>query len=289
MLAAQYPNGAWPQQYAEAINKTSFPVKKASFPPSWSRTYRKTRYTDYYTLNDGNMSHIIDMLFEAHRIYDRQDCYAAAVKTADFFVLAQMPEPQPGWAQQYNVEMHPVWARKFEPPAITGGESQGVMKKLLDVYQHTGDAKFLEPIPVALAYYRRSLLPDGRLARFYELETNRPLYFTMEYQLTESDRNMPTHYAFKIGSSLDSIERKYQRLLKTSADKLRPTFKPVKRLPLSPKLASEAEKVIQAMDSRGAWIQTGRMQHQNDELDVIETRTLIRNLEILARYAGAVN
>ena len=31
----------------------------------------------------------------------------------------QMPDPQPGWAQQYDYDMRPMWARKFEPAAIT--------------------------------------------------------------------------------------------------------------------------------------------------------------------------
>src|SRR3954470_19083766 len=81
----------------------------------------------------------------------------------------------PAWAQQYDADMHPAWARRFEPPAVTGGESHGAMRILLRVYRETGDARYLEPIPRALAYLRRSRLPDGRLARFYELETNRPL------------------------------------------------------------------------------------------------------------------
>jgi hypothetical protein len=55
----------------------------------------------------------------------------------------------------------------------------------------------LEPVPRAIAYLKRSRLPDGRLARFYELRTNRPLYFTKDYKLTFSDADVPTHYAFK--------------------------------------------------------------------------------------------
>ena len=51
-----------------------------------------------------------------------------------FLLLAQLPEPQPGWAQQYNIEMEPEWARKFEPPAVTGGESQKVIATLLTLF-----------------------------------------------------------------------------------------------------------------------------------------------------------
>src|SRR5436305_67082 len=83
--------------------------------------------------------------------------------------------PPPAWAQQYNAQMQRAWARKFEPPSVTGGESQGVIRILMDVYRQTGDRKYLEPIPRALDYLQKSEVSAERLARFYELKTNRPL------------------------------------------------------------------------------------------------------------------
>lgn len=287
MLAAQYPNGAWPQQYSEPPSAAEFRVRKAAFPETWSRTWPKQRYIDHYTLNDGNMSCIIDMLFEAHRIYGRDDCFRGATATGDFFLLAQLPEPQPGWAQQYDRQMHPAWARKFEPPAVTGGESQGVMRSLLTVYQHTGQDKYIATLPQALAYYRRSLLPDGRLARFYELRTNRPLYFTKDYQLTDSDADMPTHYAFKVSSGIDSIERRYQQLIRTDRTELKPSHKALRPVKQTDGLARRAAAVIRSLDDRGAWIEEGKMRHQEAPLPVIEMRTFAKNLEILAAFAGA--
>ncbi len=58
----------------------------------------------------------------------------------------------------------------------------------------TKDRKYLQPIPGALAYLRASLLADGRLARYYELKTNRPLYMNRRgktYTLTYDDSNFP--------------------------------------------------------------------------------------------------
>ena len=88
-----------------------------------------------------------------------------------------MPDPQPAWAQQYNAQMQPAWARKFEPASITGGESQGAIRILMDVYRHTGDKKYLAPIPAALDYLAKSEVSAGRLARFYELKTNQAALF----------------------------------------------------------------------------------------------------------------
>lgn len=288
ILAAQYPNGAWPQQFSEPPNADDYPVLPASFPESWSRTFPKQKYTGYYTLNDNNMSKIIEMLLEASRIYEIEDYRASAMRTGDFFLLAQLPEPQPGWAQQYNQQMHPAWARKFEPPAVTGGESQSVMETLLLLYSVTAERRFIDCLPKALAYYRKSELPDGQLARFYEMHTNRPLYFTKEYELTYSDADMPTHYAFKVSSKLDRLERDFKAALKAEAPVQKRKAAQSQRMKNSSKLQRDAARVAGALDSRGAWVEVGKMRHQPNALPVIDLRTFIKNLEVLARYAGSL-
>ena len=64
---------------------------------------------------------------------------------------------------------------------------------------------------------------------------------------------MPTHYGFIVGSRLDSIEREYEKLLKTGPAKRNPPPKqPVYRM--SAGLAARAKSVVEAMDSRGAWV-----------------------------------
>ena len=287
MLAAQYPNGAWPQQFDGPPNQTDHAIKKASYPDSWSREYPHKDYRNYYTLNDNNMSYIVNMLIEAHRIYDRQDCFNAAVKTGTFFLLAQLPEPQPGWAQQYDLNMHPAWARKFEPPAITGGESQAVLKTLLRLYQFTGDPKFISSVPRAIEYYRQSALPNGRLARFYELKTNRPLYFTTDYKLTYSDAYVPTHYSFAVNSRLDSIEAELHRLKAIPRDRLTLSSTNASPVRFTRKLAQQASKVIDLLDKRMLWVTTRDMRTEPDVNRIIDMKTLTKNLPLLAAYAGA--
>ena len=185
-------------------------------------------------------------MLEAARIYNEPRYLASAEKGGEFILLAQMPEPQPGWAQQYDRDMHPAWARQFEPPSITGGESQSVMRALLLLYRETGNRKYLEPMPRALAYYKRSMLPDvGNpsearrracpastpcVARFYELKTNRPLYITKGtrvtavgqgvtnvdgYELSYSDASVITHYAvLTSGAGFGAIEREFNAIRK---------------------------------------------------------------------------
>lgn len=74
----------------------------------------------------------------------------------------------------------------------------------------------MNPIPACLAYLKRSLSPDGHLARYYELRNNRPLYMnrqsgTKDYFSTNSDRNLPDHYGWKNAPQITEIETKYRR------------------------------------------------------------------------------
>ena len=289
LLDVQYPNGAWPQRFSERPDPAKFPAKKASFPKDWSREYSAKDYRGHYTFNDNSIATTIDTMLLASRLYKQAPYRKAALKAGDFMILAQLPEPQPGWAQQYDIDMHPAWARKFEPPAVTGGESQGVMRSLLKLYVESGDKKYLEPIPRAIAYYRKSLLPDGKLARFYEMKTNRPLYFTKKYELTYKDDDLPTHYGFKVGSSLDAIEKEYNRLVKLSPEDLKK-----KRTPERPKatdaLIAQVKSVLKSLDAEGRWIEAGKLKyHGPDEKTdrIIECATFIRNVGVLSKYLEA--
>ena len=286
LLKVQYPIGAWPQRFVEPPDPNKYPVLKASYPESWSRTFPKVDYKNFYTFNDNAVADVIDVMFQAAKLYGDKRYREAAERAGDFMIMAQMPEPQPGWAQQYNQEMHPAWARKFEPASITGGESQGVMRTLMQVYRHTGERRYLEPIPRALAYYRKSLRPDGRLARFYELHTNRPLYFTKDYELTYSDADMPTHYAFVVGSSLDSIEREYERVSKLAPEELlsKPRRSPRKA---SSSMEKQARSIIAKLDSQGRWIEKGRLKYHGDDDPterIIDCRTFVSNVRRLTDY-----
>ena len=290
LLKAQYPNGAWPQRYSEFPDPTKFPVKRASYPKTWSRTYPKKDYRSYYTFNDNTLADMIDTMFLAAEIYGDRTCDAAARRGGEFILLAQMPDPQPAWAQQYNHDMHPAWARRFEPASITGGESQGVLRILMTLFRRTGDRKFLEPIPRALDYLEGSQLPGGGLARFYEFKTNRPLYFTKQYELTYDDSDLPTHYGFKVGFRLKSFRDEYEKL---SRSKVTPgsLWTTARRKPsASRSLAQAAENVIKAMDDRGAWVEDGTLRargHERNTKRVITTRTFMSNLRTLSRFVAA--
>ncbi len=289
LLNAQYPNGGWSASFDRfpdpAPSREDYPPARASYPDDWSRTWPKD-FTGCYVLNDNLMSDMIATLLLAHDVYGDAAYLDSARRAGDFLLLAQMPEPQPAWAQQYDRAMHPVWSRKFEPPAVSGGESQRVMLALIDLAGRTGDARYLAPIEPALAYLRRSLLPDGRLARFYELETNRPLYFTRDYRLTHDADDLPTHYGFLVDQRLDAIASRLRR----AKDAQGPTrHQPPSRPSLTPALHSRARDAIAALDDRGAWVERGNLKSDpgGPASDVIQSSTFARNVATLADFLRA--
>jgi hypothetical protein len=291
LLKAQYPNGAWPQRFSEFPDPAAFPVVRASYPESWPRTWPGTKYNSYYTLNDNALADVIDVMIDASKVYGDPRYRAAAEKGGGFLILAQMPEPQPAWAQQYDAAMHPAWARKFEPPAVTGGESQEALAILLQLYRETGDAHYLEPVPRALDYLRRSRLPDGRLARFYELETNRPLYFTRDYQLTYSDADMPTHYSFKTSDRTDRIARDYEELRARKPGRVERAGRSAKTTVRPSKSQEDQVKsVIAELDDRGRWLSDAKVLPKGPDGrsgKVISTDRFVRNARVLSRYLDA--
>ncbi|MBN2593312.1 MAG: hypothetical protein JXA81_07375 [Sedimentisphaerales bacterium] len=284
LLAAQFPNGGFPQVWTGPVEQQ--PVIKASYPDyDWRTEERVKNYWNMYTLNDNVPGYVTETLIDAHQVYRDEKYKTALRRLGDFLLLAQMPDPQPAWAQQYNYEMKPIWARKFEPAAIASDESQEVMETLMEIYAATGDGKYLEPIRSALAYLKRSLLPDGRLARFYELKTNKPLYMFRRgdvYTLTYDDSNLPSHYAWKIESRLAKLEARYNRLKHNSP--VTTASRPAEDM------EQQVRQINENLDEKGRWISI----YQGESLTgqptfilntpYISSEVFSRNIETLGEY-----
>lgn len=274
-LKAQYPNGAWPQRFQGPADPRECPVKRAEYPLAVSYQYPapKPPYHRYYTLNDHVMRDMIRTMLLAYEIHGRKDCLAAARRGGDFLLLAQMPEPQPAWAQQYDLNMHPAWARRFEPPAIATVESLSALTALMDVYVATGDSKYLEPVPKTLAWFDRVRRPDGRHTRFYELKTDRPIYFNRKYELVYTDEDMPTHYAFVLDLNHEGQRERFAHLeheRRQYMDHRHTTQVPRVNTPHP----SQVRDIIHQLDDQGRWI----------EEDMIRCDTFARNASILSNY-----
>jgi PelA/Pel-15E family pectate lyase len=318
LLKAQFPNGAFPQGWREPAEP--HPVIAASYPEKWPREWPHEAYHKYYTLNDGLVGAVSDTLLTAHEVYGGPRYRNALQKLGEFLILAQMPAPQPAWCQQYNFEMQPAWARKFEPPAICGLESEDAIKTLMKIYRLTGDKKYLEPIPRALAYLHTCVLSDGLMPRYRELKTNNPLYMKQPpgvsgnskapgfYEFTDDVTKAAKHYGWKQPTNLDEIAKEFTELQggemhaatvrqRATADGKVVAVEPSELTTASDakKLEVEVRRIVQDLDAQGRWVTTydgterlvGQPKFAKD-FRFLASNTFNYNVEILSSYLAGV-
>lgn len=243
LLKAQFSNGGFPQGW----RGPSRSIKRvlARYPNyDWKSEGKVKNYWDYPTLNDGLVGDVAEVLILALEVYSDEKFLVALKRLGDFVLAAQMPEPQPAWCQQYNDNMQPIWARKFEPPAIASVESQDAMFTLIRIAEITMETHYMVPVPRCIEYFRnKCTLADGRLARFYELKTNKPLYMDRQYQLTYDDSNVPTHYGWKAASRIDAIEKRHDYVARGQ----------IYEQKVNGPSEEVVKDVIEAIDSDGIW------------------------------------
>jgi hypothetical protein len=281
LLGVQYPVGAWSHNFdaypSPGPQPADYPILSATVPEQWSRTWPK-EWAGCYHLNDNITTDAIETLLLAHELRKEDRFLEGAKRGGEFLIRAQLPQPQPAWAQQYDKDMKPVWERKFEPPAVTGGESQGAMQVLVILYRATGEKRFLEPLKTALPYLRSCTLPNGRLARYYELGTNRPLYFDQQYALTYDGSDVPDHYSFEVGSRLDGIERRMTAAL--AGEEPPPRQRPTE---------ASVRVVLAAQSASGLWLEPGSVRNAEGKKvtpkdGIVSSATFAKNLGVLAAY-----
>ncbi len=113
----------------------------------------------------------------------------------------------------------------------------------------------------------------------------------VRYELTYDDKDLPTHYAFKVRSKLGDLKRQYERLSQLTPEALaKLRTRQDDRPALTPALEAEVRSVIAALDDRGAWVEAGPLRyHGKDNVvgRIIDSATFIRNVGILSRYLAA--
>ncbi len=211
LLAAQYPSGGWPQY---------FPLVKG--------------YYTHITYNDDAMANVLTLLRDAARgrapyaFVDtaRRAQAAAAVERGTTCILRTQVRQDgrlTAWCAQHDeTTLAPAPARKFEPAALSGGESVGIVRFLMGI--DSPSPEVIAAIEGAVAWLRGATLhglryeeftaadgrPDRRTfadpaapaiwARFYELGTNRPIFtgrdqiIRYDYNAIERERRTGYHY-----------------------------------------------------------------------------------------------
>lgn len=122
---------------------------------------------------------------------------AGAIASSSTQSIAAAQFPNGGWPRTWSQ------ASYSDLYTLNDGLMQDLIATFLAAHASTRDDRYLAAVRPTIAYLERSWLPDGRLARFYELGTNRPLFMTRGYALTYEDDDLPTHYGFKVVATLD--------------------------------------------------------------------------------------
>jgi len=256
ILISQYPNGAWPQRYP-----LRYEFVHDGLPD----------YTSLYTMNDNSMRDIIRVLVEAWEKLGNEEYLKAAKRGMDFMILAQGPQDQAGWAEQYDMNMRPAWARTHEIASYMPRQSVQVMEQLMTFYLLTGDRRYLSPIPAGINWLKSSSYgtnDDGlyQMARYYEPGTNNPLYQHKTDKVNEEGYGL---YLWDNDGStvsggwnytlvdIDGLSRQYENISTLTPEEARSRYTRMKNAPPSrPDIDPEAvEKLIEALDGRGAWIE----------------------------------
>lgn len=290
-LTAQYKgglwDGAWPQRYP---------------PPKG--------YGRFPTFNDNTMSDCVRTMLAAYKQYGDSRYLASVKRCLEFYLRSQQPEPQAAWAQQYDEHLKPAWARKFEPPAITGGESSGNMQLLLDMYIEFGDPRYLNAVRKAVDWYKRSRLggseDKGIWARFYEIGTNKPLYFTRTYKLVYTDDDLPVHYSFKGNFGVDSRIRYYEEIERRGRESFLArrdhVNTPSEWARIAEARTAEVKRIIASQDELGRWVhvvpkreqvrdkqgRVGYVVDKNVKLHMMYSKEFNKHMAALATYITAV-
>ncbi len=144
--------------------------------------YPDNVYQSQITLNDNALNDVVMMLLKANSIFPNNTAYLdTAIRAGELLINAQGNGGstfQQGWAQQYDSNLQPCWARDFEPPAICSMQTATSINILMELFLTTNDTIWLDPIPDAIAWLNSSetKLDNNTWARLYELETNIPIY-----------------------------------------------------------------------------------------------------------------
>lgn len=220
LLNAQYANGGWPQYYPLENNYS--------------------RHITYNDDAMAGVMFLLKNICDGDSLYNfieprqRRKIQTAFNKGISCILNTQIRENgiATAWCQQHDeVTLAPAWARKFEPPSICNGESVKIIQLLMSLKNPSPDV--IKAIEQAVNWFRISAIrgikietikappvSDGMFgktlqtdrivvndstapaiwARYYELETHRPLFCNRDskvvYSLAEVERERRVGYAW---------------------------------------------------------------------------------------------
>jgi len=198
MLDAQYPSGGWPQYY---------PLRGG--------------YSDNVTFNDGAMINVLNYIQEILKyqgLYqfigeERFERLEAALEKGIEFILKAQIEVNghlTAWCQQHDpVTYEPRMGRSYEHPSIVSAESVPIVEFLMSLPDPSEDVR--RAILSALEWFELSQLPNRQWARFYDIQSNVPIFSgrdgIIRYEVTDIELERQQGYSWFSGSPGRSLDK----------------------------------------------------------------------------------
>lgn len=231
MLTSQDENGAWPQWY-----------------PSLGS------YHDYWTFNDDALNNSIRVMLKAHKQYGNPEYLKSAEAAGQFIIDSQMKTPQAGWPQQYDRDMNPGWARRFEPPGVCSAVTATTIEMMADLYLYTENEKYLKPIPAAIKWLENSKLDENTWARIYELKTNKPIYGQHDRKVHYLASEGRTDYNFQGNFGINGILDYCKEVLQKKTNYEKPTLSDTDRNAKVDNMMKSVQRAIALLNDQGYWL-----------------------------------
>jgi PelA/Pel-15E family pectate lyase len=280
VLASQFPNGAWPQR---------FPLRDAGAHDGLPD------YTGFYTLNDGAMLAIVQLLLDGYETLGDARYFDAARRAADALLALQGPEGQAAWAEQHGADLRPIAARTHEPAGYVVRESMFSMLILAEIYLRTGDARYLESIARCLDWFdrvNREIAAERYPApRYWEPKTNKPVYVVRTDEINAAGYGLYVWTTDPAKARCDGapckrdgkpvvdaapFRQRYDMLRKLTTPAARATqLAQMRARESSRRNPASVEKIAAALDARGAWVtDDNSVPVPNARLDAAERETV---------------
>jgi PelA/Pel-15E family pectate lyase len=214
MLDSQYDNGGWPQRFP--------------FVDDVPALHGHPDYTRLITFNDDVGGENIKTLLMAWQALGDERALATVRRAMGVFSLTQQAAPQAAWGLQHHVDdLSPAGARSYEPEALVTHTTATNVGLLLEFCEWTGEKKFLERIPEALAWLESVRLPADEIRipgrefpTFIESGSNRAIYnhrrgsnvVNGEYYQDYSPEHPIVHYSQWRAIDVNALRNRHARL-----------------------------------------------------------------------------
>jgi len=287
VLQSQFENGAWPQR---------FPLRNEYAHDGLPD------YTSFYTLNDGAMQAIVELLLDAHDTFADSRYFDSVRRAMAALIAMQGPANQAAWAEQHGPDLRPIAARTHEPAGYVLRESWMSMVMLEQFYLRTGDAKYLAPVPRCLDWFdrvnREAAAARYPTPRYWEPGTNKPLYVVRTTELTREGYGKyiwttdpakarcdgkPCKFDGKPVVDMAPLRAQYTALTALTTPSARAArLAELKARVRRPRGNEKIADIISALDARGAWVTDGNMVPRANAASEAEAQETVRGISTRA-------